>query len=136
MIDINLMNELLSKQKEEGGPTFDVQPIPGEVPTFAVVVDGCEELPIYVSSTDEEVLCICHLADESEINPDTAAEMHLAMLNMNVPMPLSSFGKIGSKYVVFGALSAKSDAEDLAHELVTLNGNGADALEAIADYLK
>ncbi|MDQ6991495.1 MAG: DUF2170 family protein [Mariprofundaceae bacterium] len=136
MFDINIVRKLLEKYDGEQGLSFDVQEIPGETPTFSVVVDGREELPIYISSTNEEVLCICHLFDEDEVKSESVAEMNQAMLTMNVPMPLSSFGIIGSQYVVFGAMSARSDIDELAHELGTLSGNSIDAIEALSDYLK
>ena len=136
MIDSNQIQTLLARHGSEEGPSFDIESIPGEIPTYSIVVDGREELPIYISSTDEEILCICHIFDEDELKPDSVAEMHEAVLSMNLPMPLSSFGKIATKYVIFGALSAKSDMDELAHELSTLSDNSIDAIEAFSDYLK
>ncbi len=136
MIDSNQIRKLLAKYENEAGPSFDIESIPGEIPTYSVVVDGREELPIYISSTDEEILCICHIFDEAELEQQSITEMHEAMLSMNVPMPLSSFCKIGTKYAVFGALSAKSNIDELAHELSTLSDNSMDAIEAFSDYLK
>ncbi len=136
MIDSNQIHKLLAKYENEAGPSFDIESIPGEIPTYSVVVDGREELPIYISSTDDEILCICHIFDEDELKQENIAEMHEAMLTMNVPMPLSSFGKIETKYTVFGALSAKSNIDELAHELSILSDNSIDAIEALSDYLK
>jgi len=136
MIDSNQIQTLLARYGSEEGHSFDIESIPGEIPTYSIVVGGREEMPIYVSSTDEEILCICHIFDEDELKPDSVAEMHEAMLSMNLPMPLSSFGKIATKYVIFGALSAKSDMDELAHELSTLSDNSIDAIEAFSDYLK
>ena len=58
------------------------------------------------------------------------------MLDMNVPMPLSSFAKIENKYVVFGAMSLNSSIEDVALEIATLSENAIDAISTMNDYLK
>jgi len=137
MIDQKTVSALSNYSEEDAAaPEFDVEQIPGEIPTFSVSVDGREELPIYISATDEEVLCICHLFHVDEVKSETEAEMNKVMLSMNIPMPLSSFGINGNHYVVFGAMSAKSDIHELAHELVTLSNNSLDAIEALSDYLK
>jgi len=137
MIDQTTVSKLSEYGSENGSATeFDVEKIPGEIPTFSVAVDGREELPIYVSATEEEVLCICHLFGINEVKPETESEMNKVMLGMNIPMPLSSFGVNGDHYVVFGSLSAKSDIDELAHELVTLSNNSLDAIEALSEYLK
>jgi len=137
MIDQQTVSELSNyNEKDATAPEFDVELIPGEIPTFSVSVNGREELPIYVSTTEEEVLCICHLFGMDEVKPETEAEMNKVMLGLNIPMPLSSFGVNGNQYVVFGAMSVKSDIDELAHELVTLSNNSLDAIEALSEYLK
>lgn len=137
MIDKETIIALSNYGEKDGAALeFDVEQIPGEIPTFSVSVDGREELPIYVSSTDEEVLCICHLFTTDEVRPETEAEMNKVMLAMNIPMPLSSFGINGNHYVAFGAMSAKSDIDELAHEIVTLSNNSLDAIQALSEYLK
>ncbi|MDQ6993066.1 MAG: DUF2170 family protein [Mariprofundus sp.] len=136
MLEMNGVCKSLEKYEDDQGLNFDVQQLPGEIATLSVVVNGVEELPIYISSTDEEVLTVCHLFDINEVKPELEAEMNRAMLTMNVPMPLSSFGIVGSQYVVFGALSASSDIDELVHELITLSANSVDAIEALSDYLK
>jgi len=137
MIDQHTVNALSRyNEKDATAPEFDIEQIPGKIPTFSVSVDGREELPIYISTTDEEVLCICHLFGVNEVKPETEAEMNKVMLGLNIPMPLSSFGINGDQYVVFGAMSVKSSIDELAHELVTLSNNSLDAIEALSEYLK
>jgi hypothetical protein len=58
-----------------------------------------------------------------------------ALLEMNVPLPLSSFGKIGDRYVVFGALAAGSTIEDVVTELEVLSDNTLEAIEVVGPFL-
>ena len=130
MVDISkLADNLAEAGKSEERVNFDVQPIPGEIEVLQVLVDGRAELPIYISVAEQEILCIVHLFKDGEVQQDKSEELHIDMLSMNVPMPLSSFAKIGDQYVVFGALSVSSDIE-------TISDNSLEAIEALGDYLK
>ena len=118
------------------GAEFDIQPVPGGDEVFQVIVNGGEELPVFVTATDSQILCICYLWGEDEVRPEGKLEMLEAMLDMNIPMPLSSFGRIDDKYAIFGAMALSSDVADLALELVMLSDNAIDAIEALSDYLR
>ncbi len=118
------------------GAEFDIQPVPGADEVFQVIVNGGEELPVFVTATDSQILCICYLWGEDEVRPDGKLEMLEAMLDMNIPMPLSSFGRIDDKYAVFGAVALSTSVEDLALELVMLSDNAIDAIDALSDYLR
>ena len=61
--------------------------------------------------------------------------MHESMLEMNIPMPLSAFSKIGDKYVTFGALSISSTFEDIEHELAVLSNNAIEVIDDMSEYL-
>ena len=100
------------------------------------MIEGFEEIPIYISTTDAQILCIAYLWSESEVNPNTKSEMLEVMLDMNIPMPLSSFSRIQDRYVVFGALSIHSRAEEVTHEVVTLGENAVEAIGMMAEFLK
>ena len=52
------------------------------------------------------------------------------MLELNIPIPLSSFAKIGDRYVIFGALAVESNIEDICHEIITLSENAVEAISA------
>jgi len=118
------------------GYKFECQLIPGEVEVLQVVIEGFEEIPIYISATDMQILCIAYLWSEDEVQPEQKAEMMEVMLDMNIPMPLSSFSRIQGKYVVFGALSINSKFEDVVHEVVTLGENSVEALSVMTEFLK
>ncbi len=118
------------------GYKFECQLVPGEVEVLQVVIEGFQEIPVYISVTDTQILCITYLFSEDEVNPESKSQMTEQMLEMNIPMPLTSFASIQGRYVVFGALSINSRFEDVAHEVVTLGENSVDALSVMAEYLK
>jgi uncharacterized protein YjfI (DUF2170 family) len=119
----------------ETGMVFDCQPITGEVDVLQITVEGREELPIFVSVTDDQILCITYLWGSDEVKQEKVDDMHTAMLEMSIPMPLSSFSKIGDKYVIFGALSIGSTFDDIEHELAVLSNNAIEIIDDMSDYL-
>jgi len=108
---------------------------PGEQDVLQVIVDGNDELPIFVTQTQEQLLCISYLFGEDEVKSELRDELNETLLRLNVPIPLSAFAKIDNKYAIFGALSVNSSLDDVTHELVTLADNAIDALEAVTLYL-
>ena len=107
----------------------------GEQDVLQVIVDGNDELPIFVTQTEEQLLCISYLFAENEVQANMRNELNETLLRLNVPIPLSAFAKIDDKYAIFGALSVNSSFDDITHELVTLADNAIDALEAVTIYL-
>lgn len=108
---------------------------PGEQDVLQVIVEGNDELPIFVTQTQEQLLCISYLFGDDEVKPELRDELNETLLRLNVPIPLSAFAKIDDKYAIFGALSVNSSFDDITHELVTLADNAIDALEAVTVYL-
>lgn len=121
--------------KTETGFNFNCTPINGEIDVLQVEVVGREEIPIFISISDSQILCIAYLWGEDEIKAGLKADMMEAMLEMNIPMPLSSFAKIEEKYVVFGALSVNSSLEDIELEIVTLSDNSLEVISEMDSYL-
>jgi len=117
------------------GHTFNCLPIKGSQQVLQVLVSELDEMPIYVTVTDTQMLCITYLCHKQEVRDDKRAELNNAMLEMNVAMPLSSFAIVEDYYVVFGALATTSSTHDICKELVTLAANAYDALEAIEEFL-
>ncbi len=117
------------------GMSFDCQPISGDVDVLQISILGREELPIFISVTEDQILCISYLWGTEEVKPESLNAMHESMLEMNLPMPLSSFSKIGDKYVVFGALSINSSFDDIEHELAVLSNNAIEVIDDMSDYL-
>jgi hypothetical protein len=117
------------------GYQLDCQPIPGEVEVLQITVGDFDELPTYVSVTDTQILCITYLFTEDEVNTERRTEMLEEMLELNIPIPLSSFSKIGDRYVIFGALSNNSGIEDICHEIITLTENAVESISALEEFL-
>lgn len=134
-MDLQELSIKLAEHEHEG-MGFESFLITGDQDVLQVTVEGTEELPIFVTVTEEQMLCISYLFDKNELKDGVADEMNATLLQLNVPMPLSSFAIIENKYSIFGSLSVNSSFEDIAHELVTLADNAIDALETIEEYLK
>ena len=47
----------------------------------------------------------------------------------------SSFGRIGDRYVLSGALSRDARVEDVAKDVAVLSDNALDALDALSEFL-
>ena len=129
----NHLNSLANNS--ETGMVFDCQPISGEVDVLQITIIEREELPIFVSVTDDQILAITYLWGEDEVKPESRSLMQETMLEMNIPMPLSSFSKIGDKYVVFGALSINSSFTDIEHELTVLSNNAIEVIDDMSEFL-
>lgn len=117
------------------GVPVSLQPIPGEVPVVQVVIDGREELPIFITASPDQILCICYLWRDTEIRPEKRLELLELMLDLSPAMPLSSFGRVEGRHVLFGALSSNASRDAIADDVVALSDNALDALEALAEYL-
>lgn len=117
-----------------GGLGLSFEIIDGQV--AKVTAEDRDELPIYVTLADDQLLCICNLFDEDQVVAEKRTELFESMLSLNVPMPLSAFAKMDDKFAIFGAMSLNSSDEDVALEITTLSDNSLDAIEALSDYLK
>ncbi|MDM8545332.1 DUF2170 family protein [Candidatus Venteria ishoeyi] len=106
------------------------------VNVLIVSVEDREEFPVYITIDDSQVLCISHLWLEDEVIAEKRAELLDALLAMNVPMPLSSFSKLGDQYLIFGALSNQSSVNHVLEEIDMLSNNTLTAIEEFADFLQ
>jgi uncharacterized protein YjfI (DUF2170 family) len=118
-----------------GGLQVQLQPIPGAVPVIQVSIEGREELPIFITSSDSQVLCMCYLWTDAEVRPELRTQLLETLLDLNPSVPLSSFGRIGDRYVLSGALSRDAKVDDVAKDVAVLSDNALDALDALSDYL-
>ena len=129
----------LSKQLSEcefKGYEFNCLPIKGEQDVLRVEVSGLEEIPIFMTVTENQILCISYLFTQKEIYSDKMAELNQYMLELNVPMPLSAFALIDDYYSIFGSLARGSKFESIAEELVALARNSIDTLQALEEFIK
>jgi len=118
------------------GHRFDCLPITGEQEVLQVLVSGLEEMPIYVTVTDTQILCISYLFTKAELKDGCIPELNALLLELSLPMPLSGFSIVGDHYVIYGALALTSTSEHIMKELTTLAGNAVDALQTLEPYLK
>lgn len=131
--------QTLSKQLTETeykGHQFNCLSINGEHEVLRVEVSDLEELPIFITVTDTQIICIAYLFTKDEIHSDKEAILNQYLLEMNVPMPLSSFALVDDHYVIFGALSCNSKLENIQMELTTLASNSIDTLQALEEFIK
>lgn len=138
MVDIKkLATEMALRGKTaEHGFLFDVIPMPGEIEVLRIEVEDREELPIFLSVSDDQILCLVYLFKEDEIRAGQLPELNNALLQANITMPLSAFGKIDGQYVIYGALSVHSSLHDLVHEIETLSSNSIASITAVREHLK
>lgn len=118
-----------------GGLALQLQPIPGHTPVVQVSIEGRDELPIFITSSDMQVICICYLWTEEEVKPERRTELLESLLDLNPSVPLSSFGRVDGRYVLTGALGRNAGVEDIAREVAVLSDNALDALDALSEFL-
>nr|VFJ73113.1 MAG: hypothetical protein BECKFM1743C_GA0114222_107021 [Candidatus Kentron sp. FM]VFJ74818.1 MAG: hypothetical protein BECKFM1743A_GA0114220_107991 [Candidatus Kentron sp. FM]VFK21574.1 MAG: hypothetical protein BECKFM1743B_GA0114221_107961 [Candidatus Kentron sp. FM] len=118
------------------GIALTAEIVEGEVPLVKVEVEDREEFPIYLTVDEDQILCTTYLWQENEVTAHRRAQLMEDMLTMNLPMPLSSFGKIGDQYLIFGAMAVGSRIEEVQHEICVLSDNTLNAVEVMAEYLE
>lgn len=106
------------------------------VPVMRISIEGQEELPVFVTITPTQVLCISYLWTEEEIKPERRAEMLEAMIDLNISIPLSDFGRIGKHYVIYGSLAPDAGVEAIAKDVAMVADNAIEALDVFAEFLK
>jgi uncharacterized protein YjfI (DUF2170 family) len=119
-----------------GGVAVDLQPIPGDVPVVQISIEGRQELPIYLTSSEAQILCLCYLWSDDEVLPERRGELLETLLDLNPSVPLSSFGRVGKRFVLFGALARDAKVQHIAHDVAILSDNALDALDALSEFLQ
>ena len=94
-----------------------------------------DELPVYLTVTDQQILCIVYLWKDAEIKPESRNELMESMLELKHSMPLSSFARTDGHTVMFGALHKKSQFKSIVHEVTTLHDNALESVQALSEYL-
>ena len=135
-ITLQQLADSLNQAMINNGAALTPELIDEEVQVLQLLIRDREEFPIYVTVDDSQILCVSYLWQEQEIIPEQREALLETLLTLNIPMPLSSFSKIGQQYIIFGALSTRSDTEAILHEIETLSDNTLEAIELMADYLK
>jgi len=131
----NFAAELNGHQTEEGMKLSAEMMDNDGAHVIKVEIEDREEFPIFISLDADQLLCTSYLWAENEVKAEQRCAMLDAMTTMNLPMPLSSFGKVGDQYLIFGAMSANPSLDDLIHEICVLSDNSLSAIETLQDYL-
>jgi uncharacterized protein len=108
----------------------------GGVPVMRICIESQEELPVFVTASPSQVLCICYLWTEDEIKPERRSEMLEAMMDLNIAIPLSNFGRIAGHYVIYGSLAHDADADSIATDVAMVADNALEALDVFNEFLK
>jgi uncharacterized protein YjfI (DUF2170 family) len=125
----------LSQFRTQEGYTFDCQTITGEVDVLQVEINGFEGFPVFLTKTNNQILCIVYLWSEAEIKEDRRLEMLEMMLDTSISIPLSAYARVSDRFVLYGALSVSSSLDKVVEEIVTLNENALDVVTAMEDFL-
>lgn len=126
----------LSQYRTQQGYTFDCQTISGEVDVLQIEMNDFEGFPVFLTKTNNQILCIVYLWSEAEIKSEKRLEMLEMMLDTSISIPLSAYARVGDRFVLYGALSVSSSLDKIVEEVVTLNENTLDVLTAMEDFLK
>lgn len=140
---MNEMSQLPSLEqalgKRLGATSFSLLKLPAAdaaaTSVLRISIEGREELPVFVTVSPTQTLCICYLWLEDEVKPESRSEMLEAMLDLNIAIPLSHFGRIGQHFVIYGALAANARVEDVANDVVMVADNALEAMDVFAEYL-
>jgi uncharacterized protein YjfI (DUF2170 family) len=125
----------LSQHRTNEGFTFECLNIDGEVNVLQIDMNGFDGFPVFLTKTNNQILCIVYLWEEEEILPEKRVEMLEMMLDTSISIPLSAYARVGNRYVIYGALSSSSSFDKIVEEIVTLNENAIDVITAMEDFL-
>lgn len=134
--DIASLTGLFASDPEALGDV-DVTVEPGSE-VVRVTLKQRGDLDVLMAVSGDQVLCSVLLTPCDTIPARTQFERRV--LAMHKLIPLSSFGitTIGATewYELFGALSARSDAHSLVHEVAVLATNAVEAAEWIGEWIE
>jgi len=125
----------LSQHRTTEGFTFECLNIEGEVNVLQIDMNGFDGFPVFLTKTNNQILCIVYLWEENEILPEKRVEMLEMMLDTSISIPLSAYARVGNRYVIYGALSSNSSFDKIVEEIITLNENAIDVVSAMEDFL-
>lgn len=134
--DIASLTSLFASDPEELGDV-DVSVEPGS-DVLRITLKERGDLDVLMVASGEQILCSVLLTPADTIPGREKFERRA--LSMHKLIPLSNFGitEFGGAewYELFGALSARSDAEALVEEVAVLAANAVDAAEWIGEWIE
>ena len=136
---LKLLTDELDNKSLSTGTALSIELIDGgdsgDVSVAQILVKDREELPVYMTVDDGQILCITYLWHEREVKSGMRAELMDVLLTLNVSVPLSAFSKIGNQYIIYGALSPDSNVNDVLREIEVLSDNALEAIETVSEFL-
>ncbi len=96
---------------------------------------NAEDFPIRLSVTNQQIIALSHLFSEDDIIAEELLSLNDTLLRLSPVIPLSSFGKDGKLYFIFGAMPLGTTFENLVHELEVQAENTVEALEILQELM-
>lgn len=125
----------LSQLRTLEGYGFECQYITGDPDVLHIELQSGDSVPIFMTQTDSQILCIVYLWKEEDVIPETREAMLEMMLDTSIAIPLSAYARTDSHYVLYGSLSVASSFDRVIEEIVTLNQNTFDVMTAMEEFL-
>jgi len=94
--------------------------------------DGCK---IVATANEDQIMSVCDLFSVNEVNPEKLSELNDFLLTLSPIVPLSSLGKFGNRYVMFGAMAPDTTFANIKIELDQQFKNYDDVMVELSDYL-
>ena len=130
------LNELafkLNAHITDEGTRFDA--VVSEDGVLEVFCSNNDEFPINLVKTETQLLAITPLFSVAEVKPDQLNELNEELLFISPAIPLSSIGRQGETYILFGAMALNTTLENIIHELEVQAENTLDVLEVVEPLL-
>jgi len=132
-MDLDELAFQLNSYVGEEGTSFDA--VLNEDGILEVICSNNDEFPIHMTTTHTQIIAVTRLFDISEVAQGSVNELDEMCLRLSPAIPLSSIGRQGSAYILFGAMALNTRFEVVAHELEVQAENTIDVLEAIEELL-
>ncbi len=130
--DLNELCIKLNQHETAEGNRFTAE-VNDEI--IELTCSNAEDFPIRLSVTDQQIIAISHLFSEDDIVPEEINGLNETLLRLSSVIPLSSFGKDGKFYFLFGSMPLGTLFENLAHELEIQAENTIEALETFQELM-
>jgi len=130
------LNELafkLNTHLTDEGTRFDA--VLSDDDVLEVICSSNEEFPINIVKTETQLLAITPLFSVAEVQADKLNELNEELLFISPAIPLSSLGRQGDTYILFGAMALNTVFDNIVHELEVQAENTLDVLQVVEPLL-
>ncbi len=123
----------LNAHMTDEGTRFDA--VLSEDGVLEVTCSNNEEFPINLVKTETQLLAITPLFAVAEVQADKLNDLNEELLFISPAIPLSSIGRQGETYILFGAMALDTVFDNIVHELEVQAENTLDVLQVIEPLL-